>query len=153
MAVRLDHFSLAVSDLDAAIDFFCNGLGFTQYFVERGMTGQIASMLGLPDAGCDIAQLEGKGEGVRLELIAFRHGEVGRASSHPMSPGMGHVACRVDEFESTLARLLALGAEQLGSVTQFEAGKAVYLRTPFHAFLEIQEGANPEIAHIAGGDA
>ncbi|MBS3649383.1 VOC family protein [Pseudaminobacter sp. 19-2017] len=153
MAVRLDHLSLAVSDLDAAITFFCEGLGFITHFIERGMTGQIASMLGLPEAGCDIAQLVCGGGDVRLELIAFRHEQVGRTLSHPMTPGMGHVAFRVDQFEATLARLYVLGAEQLGAITQFEAGKAVYLRTPFHAFLEVQEASRPESAAIAGGNA
>lgn len=153
MAVRLDHLSLAVSDLDAAIAFFCEGLGFTLHFIERGMTAQIASMLGLPEADCDIAQLAGGGGDTKLELIAFRHGQVGRATSHPITPGMGHVAFKVDEFEAALARLHALGAEQLGAVTQFKAGKAVYLRTPFHAFLEIQEASRSESAAIAGGDA
>jgi catechol 2,3-dioxygenase-like lactoylglutathione lyase family enzyme len=153
MVVRLDHLSLAVSDLDAAIAFFCEGLGFTTHFIERGMTDQIASMLGLPEAGCDIAQLIGGSGDTRLELIAFRHGQVGGAASHPMTPGMGHIAFRVDEFEATLARLYALGAEQLGAITQFEAGKGVYLRTPFHAFLEVQEAWRPEGAAIAGGNA
>lgn len=153
MTACLDHFSLAVSDLDAAIAFFHEGFGFTTHFIERGMTGQIASMLGLPDAGCDIAQLAGGNMDVRLELIAFRHGQVGSPPSHPMTPGMGHVAFKVEAFEATLARLQALGAVQLGAVTQFEAGKAVYLRTPFGAFLEIQEASPAGRSTLVEGDA
>jgi catechol 2,3-dioxygenase-like lactoylglutathione lyase family enzyme len=153
MAVRLDHLSLAVSDLEAAIAFFREGFGFAPHFIEHGMTDQIASMLGLPGAGCDIAQLTGGGADTKLELIAFRHERVGRAPSHPMTPGMGHVALKAEAFEATLERLCELGARPLGAVTQFEDGKAVYLSTPFGAFVELQEAAPRKPTASAGEKA
>jgi catechol 2,3-dioxygenase-like lactoylglutathione lyase family enzyme len=137
--VLLDHASLAVSDLNEAIGFFSAGFGFITHFVEWGMTSQIASMLGLADAVCDIAQLNIGNGGTRLELIAFRQSQVDRPTSHPTSPGMGHICLRVTAFEGTLLRLKELGARQLGSITQFEEGRAVYLGTPFGAFIEVQE--------------
>ncbi len=139
MTLDIDHFSLAVSDLEKAIAFFSRGFGFDVHFVEWGMTHQIASMLGLEGASCDLAQLALGDGGPRLELIAFRHAGIGEASSHPMSPGMGHVALKADDFEATLERLKQLGAEPLGNITDFSAGRSVYLRTPFGAFLELEE--------------
>ncbi|MGE3877279.1 MAG: VOC family protein [Parvibaculaceae bacterium] len=139
MTFDVDHFSLAVSDLEAAITFFSQGFGFKQHFVERGMTGQIASMLGLGGASCDLAQLVLGDGGPRLELIAFRHDAVGAAPSHPMTPGMGHLALKTCDFATTLDRLRRLGAEPLGDITQFSEGRSVYLRLPFGAFLELEE--------------
>lgn len=139
MTIDIDHFSLAVSDLEAAIGFFSQGFGFEVHFVERGMTRQIASMLGLEGASCDLAQLTLNGGVPKLELIAFRHEGIGKASSHPMTPGMGHVALKTADFEATLARLKALGAEAVGDITDFSEGRSIYLRTPFHAFIELEE--------------
>lgn len=139
MTLDIDHFSLAVSDLEEAIAFFSRGFGFEVHFVEWRMTHQIASMLGLEGASCDLAQLTLGDGGPKLELIAFRHDAIGVAASHPMTPGMGHIALKADDFEATLERLEQLGAEPLGNVTDFSAGRSVYLRTPFNAFLELEE--------------
>lgn len=139
MPTTIDHLSLAVSDLEPAIAFFSQGFGFEVHFVERGMTGQIASMLGLPETSCDLAQLVLGDGGSKLELIAFRHRDIGQPASHPMTPGMGHIALKTDDFEATLARLEQLGAEPLGDVTQFSDGRSIYLKTPFQAFIELEE--------------
>jgi hypothetical protein len=95
-------------------------------------------MLGLSGASCDLAQLWLPG-GPTLELIAFKHEETGEARRWPMAPGMGHIAIRAGHFDAKLAELVALGASPLGVVTQFSAGRAVYLATPGGAFLELQE--------------
>jgi catechol 2,3-dioxygenase-like lactoylglutathione lyase family enzyme len=139
MPATVDHLSLAVSDLEAAIVFFSQGFGFKVHFVERDMTDQIVSMLGLPGASCDLAQLTLDDGPTKLELIAFRHEEVGAPASHPMTPGMGHVALKAGDFEARLARLKQMGAEPLGDVTRFSDGRAIYLKTPFGAFLELEE--------------
>lgn len=146
MTSSIDHFSLAVSDLEKAIAFFSSGFGFEVHFVEWGMTHQIASMLGLEGASCDLAQLTLGDRGPRLELIAFRHDGIGEARSHPMTPGMGHVALKADDFEGTLERLEQLGAEPLGSITEFSEGRSIYLRTPFGAFLELEEAPSRQTA-------
>jgi len=137
---------MAVRDIDAATAFFAEGFGFSVRFAEREMTDQIASMLGLPGASCDLVQMEHESGGPRLELIAFRHGEVGEGGPRPIAPGMAHIAFRIDSFEQALERLERLGARRVGRVTQFAAGRSVYLVTPFGAFLELEEGMAAESA-------
>ncbi len=139
-----DHASLAVSTIDPAIAFFEAGFGFRVTFVERGMSGQIASMLGHPGATCDLVQLTLPDGGPKLELIAFS-GTLRPSTSQaeplglPVPPGAGHVAFRSTTFDATLRRLLHLGAERVGAVTNFSDGRSVYLRTPFGAFVELEE--------------
>jgi hypothetical protein len=41
-----------------------------------------------------------------------------------------------------------MGAELVGSITQFEKGRSVYLRTPFGAFIEIEETTARPIAVV-----
>lgn len=139
MRVRWDHVSLAVRDLDAGIRFFTEGLGFEVGFVERGMSGQIASMLGREGFTCDLAQLVMPGGGPRLELIAFRPGCSEAPPEIPVSAGNAHIALRVADLAATLHRLEALGAVPLGAITEFDDCRAVYLSTRFGAFLEIAE--------------
>jgi catechol 2,3-dioxygenase-like lactoylglutathione lyase family enzyme len=139
MTASLDHMSLAVSDITVAVAFFAEAFGFEVAFIERGMTEQIASMLGLKGAECDLAQLALPTGGPRLELITFKPATAGPGAVRPSAPGMAHVAFRTGDFEATLARLRTLGAYPLGDVTTFSQGRAVYLSTPFGAFLELQE--------------
>ncbi len=76
---------------------------------------------------------------------------IGEAAAHPMTPGMGHVALKADDFEATLERLKQLGAEPLGNITDFSAGRSVYLRTPFGAFLELEEAPPRQTASAEVG--
>lgn len=147
---NLDHLSLAVADLEAAMAFFSEGFGFRVQFVEWGMTDQIASMLGLAGASCDIAQMALDEGEIKLELIAFRHEQAGRAPAFPAAPGMGHIALKVEDFDECLDKLRRLGAGLLGEITEFSAGRAVYLTTPFGAFLELQEARAPQ--HVPHAD-
>lgn len=146
MDIRWDHLSLAVSDIDAGCAFFFEAFGFTISFVERGMSHQIASMLGVAGATCDLAQLTLPSGGPKLELIAFRVANSGSAPPLPVATGMGHIALRVGEFDAALARLRKLGAHPLGQVTQFSDGRSVYLGTPFGAFIELEEACSPAAA-------
>lgn len=139
MTIRWDHASLAVTDLDSAIAFFCNGFGFEVAFAERDMSHQIASILGVPGATCDLAQLVLPGQSPRLELIAFRAGDAPARAPRPSAPGMGHVALRAADFDRRLRHLVEIGARPVGQVTDFSDGRSVYLATSFGAFLELEE--------------
>ncbi len=139
MKISLDHASFAVSDIDAAISFLTQSLGFQLKFIERVMSGQIASMLGLPGATCDLAQLALPGAEFAIEVIKFGTELTGTANDLPVFPGMGHLAIKVEQFDVVLAALKDADARVLGEITQFEAGRAAYLKTSFGLFLELQE--------------
>ena len=141
MVSGIDHFSLAVTDLDAAIDFFERAYGMRPVFREDGMTDQIQSMLGLSDGvACNIAQLTTDEHDIRLEVIEFRmQNDVSPPEELPVVPGMGHAGFWVENFDEHISRLRTLGAVPLGKVTQFEAGRSVYMKTQFGAVIEVSE--------------
>jgi catechol 2,3-dioxygenase-like lactoylglutathione lyase family enzyme len=134
-----DHTSLAVRDLDEAIGFYRELLGFEVAFEERVMAAQIAGVTGLPGLECDIAQLRSPASRHVLELIAFRHAAAARESGKPIMPGMGHVAFTVEDLERTLDAVTRLGGHMLGEVTRFEEGLSAYCREPAGSFLELSE--------------
>jgi catechol 2,3-dioxygenase-like lactoylglutathione lyase family enzyme len=140
MEVAVDHASFAVTDLDAAIAFLSEAFGFEVTFIERGMTQQIASMLGSPGARCDLAQLRQPGDATKIEVIAFAPGSESARPPRPIAPGMGHLALKVTGFDRALAKAQELGARLVGGITPFSDGRAVYLATPFGLFLELEDG-------------
>jgi len=148
MSVTIDHVSLVVTDIDTGIAFFTRALALEVRFVEYGMTHQIASMLGLAGATCDVAQMSLGADCPTLELIAFRDAGAGVGTMLPTAPGMGHLAITTTDFDEMLERLRTLGARQLGQVTAFTRGRAVYVSTPFGAFLELQEAHGPSPAEM-----
>ncbi|MBM3586013.1 MAG: VOC family protein [Alphaproteobacteria bacterium] len=137
MPVAWHHSSLAVSHIDRAMAFYSAAFGFEATFVERGMSDQIASIAGVPNLTCDIAQLRSAVSGHVLELIAF----LGMPPGHerPLVPGMAHVAFFVDDLDLAIAHVAKLGAVQLGAVTAFSDGSAVYFREPGGSFFEMEQ--------------
>lgn len=134
------HTSLAVDDLDRAMSFYREVLGFEVVFQERGMRDQIRSITGLPQVTCDIAQLHAPRSPHTLELIAF-HGVPPALTAHaPTAPGAAHVSFAVPDLERTIAEIAARGGQLLGEVTRFDAGSSVYCREPAGSFLELDAG-------------
>jgi catechol 2,3-dioxygenase-like lactoylglutathione lyase family enzyme len=106
----LSHIGLAVSDLDAAVQFFTEGLGF-----EAG--GKFAS----GDEVADLAEIEGgraeqrmryiMKDGFRLELMCWTvPGPMGTPSQSRAHLGLTHLAIQVDDVDVEAARLASYGA-------------------------------------------
>lgn len=130
-----EHSSLAVDDLDRALAFYRVAFGYELVFEDRGMTGLIERVAGLPGLECDLAQLRLPGSQHGLELIAFRNPcAVGRER-----PPTGHVAFQVVDLDRALKVVRELGAEQLGEVTVFPEGRSVYCREPAGSVFELCE--------------
>jgi predicted enzyme related to lactoylglutathione lyase len=138
--VQWGHSSLAVRDLDAALLFYREVLGFAVLFEERGMSRQIEGMTGLEGVSCDLAQLRSPVSAHVLELIAFHGVPAARAGWAPTAPGASHVAFSVERLESALGAVRRAGGTVLGTVTTFESGPAAYCREPSGSFLELSEG-------------
>jgi catechol 2,3-dioxygenase-like lactoylglutathione lyase family enzyme len=138
MAVKVwHHTSLAVSDLERAVDFYRRAFGYEVLYQERGMAEQIARMTGMPGLTCDLAQLRSPVSGHVLELIAFKG--AGSGDPQPLRPGAAHVAFYVDDLEAALAKVERLGAVRLGEITQFDEGRSVYCREPAGSFFELEQ--------------
>ncbi len=139
------HTSLAVNNLDQAINFYKAAFGFKEeIFRERGMTNQIQSMVGLSGVTCDIAQLRSPFSGQILELIAFQHLPAGREEHGPTRAGTAHIALKVVDLDRALHEVRLLGAEPIGEITEFSDGRAVYCREPSGTVFELEEsGTQP----------
>ena len=139
---KLDHVSVVVEDLPAAIAFF----------TELGMTVEgrapiegpwVDRVNGLDDVQVDIVMMHTPDGQGKLELTKFRNPklvEIQPAVAPPNSPGLRSVMFAVDSVDDTLARLRAHGAELIGEVARYENKyKLCYVRGPASIIVALAE--------------
>ena len=139
---RMDHVSVVVDDLPAAIAFFTT-LGMAregEAAVEGDWVDRVNAlesvqveivMMGTPD-----------GHG-RLELTKFRNPklvEIEPAIAPPNTPGLRSLMFTVESVDDTVARMRAHGAELVGEVAQYEDKyRLCYMRGPAGIIVAIAE--------------
>ena len=130
---RLDHISVVVDDLPAAIAFF-TALGMAidgRMPVEGPWVDRIN---GLEGVQVDIVMMRTPDGHGRLELTKFRNPKlvaIEPAIAPPNALGLRSVMFAVESVDDTVARLRAKGAELVGEVAQYEDKyRLCYMRGP-----------------------
>ena len=139
-APKLVHSSLAVNDLDRAVEFYREAFGAEVLFSDYGMTDLISRTAGLEGLTSDLAQLTFPGSEHVVELIAFHHIPAGRDDDAPVRVGHGHVCFDVGDLGRALATARALGAVPVGEIVDFPGEcRAIYMREPAGSVFELSE--------------
>ena len=130
---RLDHVSVVVDDLAAAITFFSE-LGL-ELEGEAEVEGKwVDRVNGLESVQVDIVMMRTPDGHGRLELTKFRNPklvETEPAIAPPNTLGLRSVMFTVQSVDETLARMRAHGAELVGEVAQYENSyRLCYMRGP-----------------------
>jgi catechol 2,3-dioxygenase-like lactoylglutathione lyase family enzyme len=130
---RLDHVSVVVDDLAAAITFFSE-LGL-ELEGEAEVEGEwVDRVNGLESVQVDIVMMRTPDGHGRLELTKFRNPklvETEPAIAPPNTLGLRSVMFTVQSVDETLARMRAHGAELVGEVAQYENSyRLCYMRGP-----------------------
>jgi len=139
---RLDHVSVVVDDLAAAIAFF-TALGMTidgQMPLEGPWVDRINGIDGIQ---VDIVMMKTPDGHGRLELTRFRNPALVAlepANAPPNALGLRSVMFTVESVDDSLARLRAHGAELLGEVVQYEnMYRLCYVRGPAGIIVALAE--------------
>ena len=139
---RLDHVSVVVDDLAAAVDFFTT-LGMA---IEGKMPVEgpwVDRVNGIEGVRVDIVMMRTADGHGRLELTKFRNPklvEVEPAIAPPNTPGLRSVMFTVDSVDDTLVRLRAYGGELVGEVAQYEDKyRLCYMRGPAGIIVALAE--------------
>ena len=102
------HGGITVSDMDAALRFYRDGLGLEMEF-DRILDGPyLPVVLGLSFDHIRAAYLRIPGGGF-VELLEYHGIETLPASSRPCDYGAGHLCLYVDDVEQMHARLVSMG--------------------------------------------
>ena len=139
---RMDHVSIVVDDLAAAIAFFA-ALGM-ELEGEASLEGPSVDRLnGLDGVRTDIAMMRTPDGHGGLELTKFHHPTAVR--SEPENPlgntlGLRSVMFAVDDIDAAVADLRALGAELVGELVQYEDSyRLCYVRGPAGIIVALAE--------------
>jgi len=129
----MDHISVVVDDLPAAIAFF-TALGMTLEG-EAPIEGPwVDRLCGLEGVKVNIVMMRTPDGHGRVELTKFRSPElvgVEPAIPTPNMLGLRQIMFAVDDIDDTVARLLPHGAELIGEMVQYDDKyKLCYLRGP-----------------------
>jgi catechol 2,3-dioxygenase-like lactoylglutathione lyase family enzyme len=130
---RLDHVSVVVEDLAAAIGFFTElGMNLEGKAAIEGPW--VDRVNGIENIQVDIVMMRTPDGHGRLELTKFRNPQlvpIEPAIAPPNALGLRSVMFTVDSVDDTVARLRAKGAELVGEVTQYEDKyRLCYMRGP-----------------------
>jgi catechol 2,3-dioxygenase-like lactoylglutathione lyase family enzyme len=139
---RLDHVSVVVDDLAAAVAFF-EALGMTvqgEMPVEGPWVDRVNGMAGVR---VDIVMMRTPDGHGQLELTKFRNPplvEIEPAVAPPNALGLRSVMFTVESVDDTVARLRAEGGELIGEVVQYEDKyRLCYMRGPAGIIVSLAE--------------
>ena len=139
---RLDHVSVVVEDLAAAIDFFTVlGMARTgEATVQGPWVDRINAIEGIQ---VDIVMMQSPDGHGRLELTKFRNPnlvEIEPAVAPPNALGLRSVMFTVENVDDSVARLLAAGGELIGEIVQYEDQyRLCYMRGPAGIIVALAE--------------
>lgn len=141
MISAIRHTGLVVADLDRALHFWCEVLGFR---VERQMDESgphIDAMMGLQGVRVTTAKLAAP-DGNLIELLHFHsHPDKSNWKGEPYSTGFTHIALTVENLDELLQRMKAAGA-RVPAEPQFSPDgkvKVIYATGPEGVLLELVE--------------
>ena len=131
--LRFAHTSMMVDDLALAAGFITDALGFKAAFGPVEIGAELTALTGTPCGQTLLMQFTHPKDGVTVELLSSAN--VAGAARPPLA----HIAFIVPALDAAIANACAAGAVQLGQITAFSEGRAVYLRAPGGLVIEIEE--------------
>jgi glyoxylase I family protein len=141
MILGIHHPALCVPDLEAALAFYRDALGFECIMQAELPSGldSFSEAFGIEDAGCKLAMLK-KGNAC-LEIFEFNH-EASPAAEGPRPAnrqGISHFCLTTDDYEKDAAMLEAAGVVFNSATMGAAPGRWAYARDPFGNLIELLE--------------
>jgi catechol 2,3-dioxygenase-like lactoylglutathione lyase family enzyme len=150
---RIDHVNIVVEDLDAMAHFYRDILQLRQDRTTTIAGRWLDNTVGLHDVVADVVFFR-MGGGANLELMRYRQ-PAGTPSSGldvPNTPGIRHIAFRVQNIEEAVAGLERAGVEFMSQVQEVPADqlaldqgiqkRLIYFRDPEGNLLELSSYVN-----------
>lgn len=145
MIRAIRHTGLVVADLERALHFWCDVLGFTLARRMEESGPHIDAMMGLENVKLTTAKLAAP-DGNLVELLHFHsHSDQPAWTGVPYSTGFTHIALTVENLEETCRTLLAAGVTFAAPPQHSPDGyaKLTYGRGPEGVLLELVEVLQP----------
>jgi catechol 2,3-dioxygenase-like lactoylglutathione lyase family enzyme len=105
MIKTVEHFSFTVSNLEAALQFFCERMGLEATPPAEVQSKKIQEIVGIPEA-CFRISLVRIPNASSIELIEYVRPKGRKIDSKPCNPGTAHLAFVVDNIQEMYQDLL-----------------------------------------------
>lgn len=150
MVRAVDHINIVVTNLERAVRFYTEVLGFRKTKEAYLEGGWIDLIVGLSGVRGHVAYVVAPAGEPRIELLCYEDpkGEVLSVNSQANTVGLRHIALRVDNMAEAVARLRTAGVTLFSEpvrvpsgVVQHDAGEKtlVYFLDPDGVVLELTE--------------
>ncbi|MBV8665768.1 MAG: VOC family protein [Burkholderiaceae bacterium] len=145
MILGVNHIALSVPDLNKALAFYCDLLGFERGKLnswEAGTTSSATAEKILAVSGTAADVMHVRGPNLLIELFQFRGGnpQLQDPARPVVDHGITHFCLSVSDLDKEYARLYAAGVKFHGPPTAIAPGlRTCYLRDPFGNVLELEE--------------
>ncbi|MCC5885091.1 MAG: VOC family protein [Gammaproteobacteria bacterium] len=149
MIVGIHHVAIVVPDLDRALAFYRDALGFAvvQEGDWDGDYAQADRVIGLKKTSARIAML--KAPNAYLEIWQYRHPEPEDRRSRPCDLGYPHFALQVTDIEAEYHRLAEAGMTFAADApVNLGTTSAIYGKDPFGNIIELYEIRDPAVAQL-----
>ncbi len=152
------QFSWTVRDLDAAVRFYRDGLGFELRLFQEQNNEYTRKLVGYPDTHIRMAQfnLPGVDPGISghlIELTQYYAPDADTAQvTETYNPGVAHVALISTDLDAVYQRVIEFGGRPISEPVEIQegvnkGGRAMYVRDPEGFTLEFVE---PPASRLAG---
>ena len=141
MILGVHHPALSVPSMEAALEFYCEKLGFEPVFQVEMPSGvpPLNEAFGLDDAGCKVAIIK-RGNSA-IELFEFAADDTQAATpNRPVSKhGITHICLAADDYEKDYAHLKDAGVVFNTPPNGESPARWAYGRDPFGNVIELLE--------------
>jgi lactoylglutathione lyase len=112
------HGGITVSEMDASLAFYRDGLGLEVHFDRIADAPYLREVLALEQTEMRVVYLRIPNTAAFVELLEYRGLERHPASARPCDPGSGHLCLYVDDVDAMHARLIdgGFGSRSKGPV-------------------------------------
>lgn len=120
----VDHINIVVRDMEASLAFYCGLLGMEKTREARLTGPWIEGIVGLAGVDAQVAYVQPRGGGPRIELLEYAAPEGREFPEHGAANTLGlrHIAFQVPDIDAAYARLTAAGVAFLGPPTEVPTG-------------------------------
>jgi lactoylglutathione lyase family protein len=145
---RFSHIGITVPDIHAAVDFYCEVMGWyvimppttVQKERETAIGIMCIDVFGEDWESFEIAHLS-TCDGIGVELFSFPESRDSKPQFNPFNSGLFHFCVQDPEIEKLTARIVEKGGKQRMPIREYYPGekpfKMVYVEDPFGIVFEI----------------
>jgi glyoxylase I family protein len=142
--IAADHTGITVSNLERALDFWQNVLGFELSHRTHQASDLAAEITGV--SGAEISLAVVKAPGHKIELLEY-HAPPDRKQHVDLRPcdvGHVHIALTVDDLDAVLSTIAASGWKAAGKPQTLQSGpnagkRVIYVRDPDGTTIEFMQ--------------